>query len=45
MVCELKIKELEKKMNRKLTSAEKKYVESMMHHSEIEIREEEMIPA
>lgn len=35
MVCELMIKEMERKLKRKLTPQEKKKVEEKMHHSEI----------
>lgn len=45
MVCELVIKELERRLNRRLTPEEKKKVEEKMHHSEIfeHPREEEPI--
>jgi len=47
MVCEQKIKELEKKLNRKLTPREKAEVERRMHHNEAHHHnhEEECIPA
>lgn len=49
MTCEQSIKKLEKKMGRKLTPREKKYVEDMMHHVHVELpedkREEVAIPA
>jgi len=35
MVCELIIKEMERKLKRKLTKEEKREVEEKMHHSEI----------
>jgi hypothetical protein len=34
MVCDEIIKQLERKMNRKLTPAEKKKVQEKLHHSE-----------
>lgn len=47
MVCEQRIKEMEKVLNRKLTPEEKKKVEEKCHHNEIyeHPREEEPIPA
>ena len=42
MVCEAKIKELEKKLKRKLTPQEKKYVENLMHHSEQEHKDKQI---
>lgn len=36
MTCWLKIKELEKKLGRKLTEQEKKKVREKMHHVEVE---------
>jgi len=35
MVCELIIRQMERKLNRKLTKEEKRKVEEKMHHSEI----------
>lgn len=35
MVCEKKIKEIEKYLGRKLTKEEKKKVEEKMHHNEM----------
>lgn len=45
MVCELKIKELEGRLGRKLTREEKRRVEEKMHHNEClkHLREEEPI--
>ena len=47
MVCEEMVKELERRLKRKLTPEEKKLVEERMHHSEIyhTNREEELICA
>ena len=47
MVCEIRIKELERALGRKLTPEEKKKVQERMHHTEqAEIKpEEEMIYA
>jgi hypothetical protein len=48
MVCQQKIKELERRMKRKLTPAERKAVEEKLHHNEIhkhEREEEEAIVA
>lgn len=49
MVCEIKIKELEKQLDRKLTPLEKRKVEEKLHHNEIghhnRMEEEECIPA
>ena len=36
MVCELKIKELEKQLRRKLNEREKKKIKEKMHHVEVE---------
>jgi hypothetical protein len=48
MVCQTKIKELEKKLKRKLTPVEKKRIEELMHHTESSEhkhrKEEEPIP-
>jgi hypothetical protein len=45
MVCEQVLKNMEKILNRKLTPEERKKVKEKMHHSEIELPEEEMIAA
>jgi len=47
MVCELLIKEMERKLKRKLTKEEKKKVEEKMHHSEVneDRREEDLVCA
>jgi hypothetical protein len=49
MVCEQKIKELERRLKRKLTPKEKAEVERKMHHNELghhnRMEEEECIPA
>ena len=42
MVCELKIKQLEKMFGRKLTEEEKRKVREKMHHAEIDDEEREM---
>ena len=42
MVCELKIKELEKNLGRKLSEKEKINIREKMHHVEIEDNEDEM---
>ena len=41
MVCELRIKQLERRLGRKLTEKEKKEIREEMHHSEIEDNEKE----
>jgi hypothetical protein len=46
MTCDQKIKELERRMNRRLTPAERKAVQEKLHHNEIhehEHQEEEAI--
>lgn len=45
MVCELKIKEFEKRLGRKLTEEEKRKISEKMGHVEIEEREEIEIAA
>jgi hypothetical protein len=40
MVCELKIRQMEKNLGRKLTPEEKKEIEEKMGHVEIENKEE-----
>jgi hypothetical protein len=44
MVCEQKIKELERRLNRKLTPAEKKAVQEKLHHNEAHTHEQEEEP-
>jgi hypothetical protein len=45
MVCELIIKQMERKLKRKLTPQEKKKVEEMAHHSKAEHKSYEEIQA
>ena len=47
MVCEQVIKNMERKLGRKLNSAERRKVEEKMHHSEIseDKQEEELVCA
>ena len=48
MTCEEMKRKLEKKLGRKLTLKEEKYIEDMMHHAQIEFSEgkrEEMVVA
>ncbi|MCX6747993.1 MAG: hypothetical protein NT076_00140 [Candidatus Pacearchaeota archaeon] len=40
MVCELKIKEFEKRIGRKLSEEEKRKIREKMGHVELEVREE-----
>ena len=44
MVCEERIKQLEKRLNRKLTSAEKKAVQEKLHHCEAHSHPQEEEP-
>jgi hypothetical protein len=44
MVCEEKIKELERRLKRKLTPAEKRAVQEKMHHNEAHYHEHEEEP-
>lgn len=36
MVCELVVKQMEKKLGRKLSETERKIIEDIMHHSQID---------
>ena len=44
MVCEIMIREKEKKLGRKLTEKEKREIEELMHHTENHPSEEECMP-